>query len=72
MPIKEIITFAVGIIGTLAVLHGPANIKREMRKLEIQMFHEVARTDTWGSPSIFVGPRSHIVPCTRLPRIARK
>jgi hypothetical protein len=54
MPIREIMAFAYGIIGTLAVTH-PFHLQEEMRKLEIQILHETARTDTWGNPSIFVG-----------------
>lgn len=73
MPIKEIITFALGIIGTLVVLHGPFHLKEKMRKLEIDMFHEVARTDTWGNPSIFKGhgTKSHIYAPARLHPIQR-
>jgi len=52
MPIKEIIGFGMGIIMTLVITHGPQNLTRELRKLQIQILRETTNTD-WGNPSIF-------------------
>ena len=66
MPVDKIITYTFGIIATLAVLHGPLHLRDEMRKIEIQILRETARTNNWGNPSIFAGrrPAAHMV--TRL------
>jgi hypothetical protein len=68
MPIDKIITFAFGVLGTLLVLHGPLHLQEEMRKLEIEIVRETARTDNWGSVDIFVGhgTKSHIHATGRL------
>jgi len=68
MPIKEIITFGFGVIGTLLVLHGPLHLHEEMRKLEVQILREAVRTDNWGNPDIFAGhgTKSHIHATGRL------
>jgi hypothetical protein len=67
MPIKEIITFAFGVIGTLLLLHGPLHLPDEMRKLEVQIYRETARTDNWGQVDIFAGHgKSHIHATGRL------
>jgi len=61
MPVDKIITYTFGIIATLAVLHGPLHLRDEMRKIEIQILRETARTDNWGNPSIFVHRPIHSV-----------
>jgi hypothetical protein len=68
MPIDKIITFAFGVLGTLLLLHGPFHLQEEMRKLEIEILRETARTDNWGSPDIFAGhgTKSHIHATGRL------
>jgi hypothetical protein len=72
MPISDIVKFGFGVIGTLLVLHGPLHLQEEMRKLEVEIVREIARTDTWGSPDIFAGhgKKSHIHATGRLSPIA--
>jgi hypothetical protein len=53
MPIKELVTFGMGIVVALAVAKGPWNLKRSMLELEYKIAKEVTRTDNWGNPSIF-------------------
>ena len=63
MPVKEIITYVLGVIGALAVLHGPLHLKDELWKVEVQILRETARTDNWGNPSLFAHRRPiHAVP----------
>jgi hypothetical protein len=53
MPIKEIITFGMGIVLALALTKGPLHLRQTLRELEIKIANETARTDNWGNPSIF-------------------
>jgi len=51
MPIKEIITFTMGVVMTIAVAGGPLNLKTNLRKVQIEILREMTRTDNWGNPS---------------------
>ena len=67
MPVSDILKFGLGVVATLAVLHGPSHLRDEMRSLELKILRETARTDNWGDPSIF--PRNgkwHVRAVTRL------
>jgi len=68
MPVKEIITYVLGVIGALAVLHGPLHLKDELWKVEVQILRETARTDNWGNPSLF----AHRRPVHAVPSFSRK
>lgn len=56
MPIKEIVSFTMGIVMTIAVVGGPLNLKTNLRKVQVQILREMTRTDNWGNPS----PWSHV------------
>ena len=52
MPIKEIVTFAVGAFVAL-VIANPFHFREVLRRTEIQILRDVGRTNNWGNPSIF-------------------
>lgn len=51
MPIKEIITFTMGLVMTIAVVGGPQNIRSNLREVQIKILREMSRVDNWGNPS---------------------
>ena len=53
MPIKEIMTFSIGVLATLFITHGPLHFKSAIRETQMHILREVGRTDNWGNPSIF-------------------
>lgn len=54
MPIKEIMTLASIIVAGWLLAGGQQGVRRHLRSTQIQILKEVARTDNWGNPSIFV------------------
>jgi hypothetical protein len=58
MPIKEIITISA-IIMAAVVATNPMHPREAIRALQIKILRDVARTDNWGSPSIFPHHRHH-------------
>lgn len=53
MPIKEIMTLAIVIMSGWLLAGGKDGVVKNIRKAQFQILREVARTDNWGSPSIF-------------------
>jgi len=53
MAIKALIMLGMMAVGSIALTHGPHRLKAELRKVQIQILREVARTDNWGNPDIF-------------------
>ncbi len=51
MPIKEIITFALGIALTVALTGGPMKMKSNLEKAKIQILRDMTRVDNWGTPT---------------------
>jgi hypothetical protein len=56
MPIKEIIALASMFVIGMAAAH-PTDYMLRLRKIEYSILRDAARTDNWGSPSVF--PKSH-------------
>ena len=52
MPIKEIVTFAMGIIMSIALAGGPQNLRSNLREAQIKILGEMTRVDNWGNPSL--------------------
>jgi hypothetical protein len=51
MPIKEIVSFAMGIVMTIAIAGGPQNFRSNLREVQIKILREMSRVDNWGNPS---------------------
>ena len=51
MPIKEIITFTLGLVSIIAITGGPWNLTQNLQKLQYEILKEATRTDNWGNPS---------------------
>ena len=64
MPIKEIVSFGMGVVLMVAVTGGPLNLKTNLRAAEIKILREVSRTDNWGNPS----PWAHSMAKNKKPR----
>ncbi len=51
MPVKEITTFAMGIVMSIALVGGPQNLRSNLRDVQIKILREMTRVDNWGNPS---------------------
>jgi hypothetical protein len=49
MPIKELMTLSTGILIAIFIAN-PLHFREAVRKVQIQILREVARTDNWGTP----------------------
>jgi len=52
MPIKEIITFTMGIVMSIAIIGGPQHLRANLRETQIKILREMTRVDNWGNPSL--------------------
>lgn len=52
MPIKDLMTYAAGILAVLFLLHGPTRFRAVVRDLELRILRDATRTDNWGDPSL--------------------
>ena len=65
MPIKEIVSFTLGIVMTIAVAGGPLQLRANLRKVQIEILREMTRTDNWGNPSPWAHSRAEIIKTKR-------
>jgi hypothetical protein len=52
MPIKEIVSFAMGVMMVVA-LSSPLHFRENLRRIEFSILKETSRVDNWGNPSIW-------------------
>ncbi len=52
LPIKECLALTVAVLAGLFIMN-PGNFNVAVRRAQVQILKEVARTDNWGNPSIF-------------------
>jgi hypothetical protein len=51
MPIKEVVTFALGMVISIALVGGPIHLRQHLREMQIKILREMTRVDNWGEPS---------------------
>ena len=64
MPIKEIITFGIGVLAVLFATN-PLHFREAVHRTQFQILREVARTDNWGNPSLWASHSKSKIHSTR-------
>jgi hypothetical protein len=58
MPIKELITFAIGVAMAVGLAGGPGKVEANLRAAKVMILREMTRVDNWGTPTPWLYKKS--------------